>query len=620
MLNLNEKVDLEINKPRKKLYPARPSTEIESEIAEIEAIQSGNSPILKLSVEEKETLLSWENELGEQLEKISAIKSDVVVFYPGYFLTEAGQKDFSKIFPEQVLPNTIEEIKVLLFKKTAELAKLDPKIIDEISSNSSQFAQNTLEKSIMDGLASDGSLNIAELNNAKSCGLVLSPDQGKEKLSKLLELKKSLKATIKVSNKENTDNDQAKTLIARMYLAKLNEILTKQYEVLLKIQKKQDAIGADSLSESEKYILSKIKGKKNPERTRAILDKFIFGSDQSKNENRDYHQITSEITAKLSAVLDEQADFSTMQKDAITEKGLNADKVLTANINAQQRKSWGERILNAYGLLSEVSDDNYVKTRSTPAEDNKWQFVTRKDRKTKAVNPTQKVVLDSEDSKEDLIRALIVTCGHEIEGHVMQHHNKAKIPLRLFKKLGGDRKEILAEGGAVYNENLLIKEILGYSRAVSTYYLLALEAKRRGGDFVDCLMMAYGVELSKIRSKYDLSKEDHQEKFQKEISKNLLALIPRIKRIFSGVALDDKSGYLPNTKDTVYLEQEILMEKLAEKGLTKLAYVGGMNLKNIATLMKLGLISLDDIEEPKFVTKQIWEEIKAQYQHSAIET
>lgn len=589
----------------------RASLAVDDDLKELESLLKGVTPKLQMDESEKRDLLSLENEWALQLEEAFDIKTRSITLSTDYFWTEAGVVDLEKLFPGSPKPQTKQEMNELFYRRQSILATMDEQELDKISEVAAAYADNKLEESVFRGLDSQGFLNLDSIEYPASVALMLNPGLAVKKLDLLMNLRKKVKTTL--GSRDKTNLDEAKKILAQIYLPRINEMISGLAEFTLRIFKKRDALGEESLSSDEKQLLSRAVGGKNPVRARGLHDKFVFGVSPEKTDKGDYVQIGKAINAKLSVVLDarEGADVSINQ--ALLAKGLDPDKVRASNILPEQRGVWAKRILAAYGVLSEESGDDYVSGQGHPAKDGKWRFVSRKDRKTKAINFKQKVVLDSAVTQDDIIKALVVLCGHEIEGHVVQQINKEKIPLRIFQKVGGDRRHLLSEGGAVYNEQTLLKDLFGYDRLVKPTYLLAMEARKKGGDYAECLLMAYGVIISELRSAYDLNDAKDFERFTKEVKKSLKMLISSVRRVFSGVAFSDKTGILPNTKDTVYTEQEILMEKLNERGMTKLAFVGGMNIRNITALIKLGLLDFDQIETPKYVTRDIWNEIKSDY-------
>ncbi len=612
--NLTDRTDTqpESGQPRH-LYRERPSASVEAEIQDIRQIIDGTTETLQLSDEERKELLEFENPLGAEMEQAATMKARSETFNLGYFFTEAGKVEFAKLFPDVAMPEDVDGLRILFYSKIPELSLMDEKMLDTVSSTAQNYSEQQMESQILSTLDEQGNVALENMVYPASVRLVFDPQVTLGKLKKLRSIKKSLLRQKRELLPPLSGLMKAKKAVLQMYLARINEQLANFYSTLLKLQGKAEKIGEEKLDPAEREILTLIWGTKNRPRTQAVLDKFVFGASRELDPKGDYNQISREIEEKVLSVLDANKDFAVVQRNSILAQGLDPEKVLAENITPDQRKKWGDEVLAQYGLLSSDESGDYLKSQTTPAADNKWRYVLRADRKTLAINPKQKVVLDSSNTKRDLIKGLLVPVGHEIEGHVIQHENKARIPLRLFKIVGGDRGHLMSEGGAVYNEDKLIQQIFGYRRPIASYYLLAMKRKQQGGDFLDCFKAAYGVELSRIRAKYDLNNPLEKQKFLEEAQKAVRMLIPRVRRIFSGVELSDRTGYLPNTKDTVYLEQDILMEKLAKSGLQKLAYLGAVNLRNIATLMQIGLLKYEDIMEPKLHTLEIWESIKDRY-------
>jgi len=57
------------------------------------------------------------------------------------------------------------------------------------------------------------------------------------------------------------------------------------------------------------------------------------------------------------------------------------------------------------------------------------------------------------------------------------------------------------------------------------------------------------------------------------------------------------------------------MNKLRKSGIENCAFVKGVNLDTLATLMETGLVNLDDIQKPNLdPIRKIWEEIRPKYE------
>jgi hypothetical protein len=117
----------------------------------------------------------------------------------------------------------------------------------------------------------------------------------------------------------------------------------------------------------------------------------------------------------------------------------------------------GRRNSSCVRASERTAGSEYTSDRTGPAPDNKWQFVARDEFKTMAVDGKRKVIKCGRGS-QSVASLISVTLAHEIEGHVLQHENKSKIPLRLFKRLGSGRSVVFAECGAMSNQDTVSRD------------------------------------------------------------------------------------------------------------------------------------------------------------------
>ena len=101
------------------LYPERPSANLEEDLLILKKLLSGEAPKIELSEKEKSGLLSFENELGEELEKIFSSLAPPFSFHLDYFFSPEGrtelEKNFSISFVEK---NEIEIEQFILENRT----------------------------------------------------------------------------------------------------------------------------------------------------------------------------------------------------------------------------------------------------------------------------------------------------------------------------------------------------------------------------------------------------------------------------------------------------------------------------------------------------------------------
>ncbi len=646
------------NETKNKLffYPKRQADAVKDSIDRIVALNTGAEKQLNLSESDREHLLVEENQLGEKLEKNFELKINSVTFNVEFFLTPQGQKDLAEIFPEEIIPTNTPDLKKLLLKKQAvfadkefykeyfitttgqeKLKKLfkekvptDPaelpsfiasnekqlkgKALDELSGDALKNYDNETGKKLV--INTDGSLNITEGKIPETITIGLSPDIALKKYQGYRELRTLVKKELEsLKSPEMAELNKARKEVLKMYLTRINELIAESYPNLYYIVKKAQLLGMENLLESEQNLIEGVVGSKNIDKSLSRFDKLIHGADIETTG--EHPQVSTQLKNTAQSIKEVRQKLAVMNKDEkIREKGLDPEKLNSVMITAEERQQWGEEVLKAYGILSEMSASEFDSQRQGAAPDDKWQFVARSDRNTMAVDGKQKVVLDT-DKPRPIEKSLAVGIAHEIEGHVLQHLNKQLLPFRLFKKVGGGRQSVFAEAGAVYNESLFIKENFGYDRIPGGAYVSAMEERLRGGNYLDCVKTFYQARLPAITHKYpDLNVPQAK----KEMEALKVEAIDRAKRLFRGADLssdENPNSYLRSSKDSAYLEQDIVTDYLVASNLQALAYVAGINLDNAVTLMKLGMLDLTKIATPKFVAKDIWERIKGRF---ALET
>jgi hypothetical protein len=102
---------------RNSLYPERSFLRVDSEIARLKMIESGEVKKIELTEAEREEVLEYEAFLGEELEIINDIEVNSQIFYSEYFLTEKGREEFFQITGLEMVGDNIEEIQMFLLEK-----------------------------------------------------------------------------------------------------------------------------------------------------------------------------------------------------------------------------------------------------------------------------------------------------------------------------------------------------------------------------------------------------------------------------------------------------------------------------------------------------------------------
>jgi len=229
---------------------------------------------------------------------------------------------------------------------------------------------------------------------------------------------------------------------------------------------------------------------------------------------------------------------------------------------------------------------------------------------------------------------LMAILAHEIEGHAWRLRNRRKVPLRLVREFGSPRGESLSEAAGVWTEKETLKKAFEMEEVFEkrAYYWI-LREKERGGSFKDCFRAALLAKLGGEENLEELLGDG------KRFFKEGRAAFRETLRLFDAgkIPLDDKNGFLGDSAELSYLEQEVVTRQLgrleselisalkerkdagktirpeeeARSRLTRLIFVGGIDIYSVVDLLKLGVLKIEDIEEPPFVVAdQIWPRIK----------
>jgi len=263
-----------------------------------------------------------------------------------------------------------------------------------------------------------------------------------------------------------------------------------------------------------------------------------------------------------------------------------------------------------YDQKSSMPAEEFNSKRKGAAPDGKWQFVMSDGYGSMSVNKSQNIIKapTRDRSAHELISVML---GHEFS-HFIQSLNQSKIKLKLYDEIGGNRRMVLAEGAAMLMQKEISEQLFGFSELPKPNYVKAMSEKNNGGNYLDSVKAYYECSL-RI---YFATAENMDPMVLQEKAKELLRISVRgCKRLFrTGESLEAREAVLSKSKDTVYLEQLMVMEQLKEAGLEKFALVRGLNLDSLFILLKDGFIEEDDIETLNLnFIKNIWEKIKGNF-------
>lgn len=597
------------------LYPERASFGVETQIDKLQELESGELKKAELSEDEKKEILDFENSLGERLLEGKNIETFSGTFYSDYFVTEKGKKEFREIAGFDVEGETAQEVSSFLEEKRSELGKINSENIKKLCEDSRKYVDESLARSLANQIGENGELNISNVVIPTKTSLLLTPENALKKILSLRSFKKELKEiAVKLEENENDSSDflKAKAGILELYRRKVNEMIAESYYFSSLVLNLHDNFGGNGLSKEEKELLDFFGEKQQAERNYSRFDKFIHGASNEYDEQGMKRQVGSELLSFVEKLEGDYIENELTKNEQVRSRGLDPEKIFKKNISSDVFSGWANEVLELYGQKSQYPPSDYKITRAGAAPDDKWQFVARSDFGGMEVKLDQKVIKSPTEDKSifDTITKLL---AHEIEGHFVQGMNSSRVGLRLLSEIKGDRLSLFSEGGAVFIQNKVSQSAFGVKGLPLPHYIRAMAKKSEGGNFLDCIKAYHDSSMKLIRAKKDKSLISDEE-FTKEAKSKIKTAIGSSRRLFKiGSSLDSDSGMLSRSRDTVYVEQVLLMDKLEKARMTKYAFIGGANLDMLIILAENGLLDLDKIEWPKMYSLEYWERVKNNY-------
>jgi len=598
----------QIEKKKNFVFPERAFAGVEEAIAQIKKIESGEIQKIELSETEKEKILVFENNLGEQLEEIFDIKVVDVEIYPDFFLTDEGRNLFEEMTGFPIVANSLEEVEGFFYENREKIAALDGKKQAKLKGQSKKFSQEKQQDELQSTLDQEGNINIQGLENPKRFFILLSPEKASEKIYRMRKFKRQL---VQDYSKENTDESEnynkVQEKIIDLYRKRTNELIAEMFGYSVMIEKMSNKIGSSKLAEKEEGLLHQYPGMKKFVDMFSRYDRFVHGAgNMAENEK----QIGKDLENLANFIEEQSLENEKNKRKNAAAKGIDFYKLAkTYNIPKETFAFYAEKFFEEYGQKSSEPADTFDPNRKGPAADDKWQYCARNAYNAFDVSLKQKVIKAPirDRSIEELVAVLL---GHEFT-HFVQMLNQEKLPLRLFKKVCGDRRDMLVEGGGMMMQSQVSEELFGYKFFPRVQYVRTMAERQKGGTYLDCVKVYYQSSLKLLKANEgfnELPSVKKEELMKKEID----TAVKSVKRLFaSGDDYNSKAGFLTGSRSTVYLEQYAAMEKLKENGLDKYCLIRGLNLKAIASLMEMGFIDVSNIEVPKVdFIKKVWEEVK----------
>jgi hypothetical protein len=600
------------------LYPERPSEGIEDRIRMLGDFEAGRREKIPLTPEERTEIQSLEETLGVTLEKIFDITPKEATFFAEYFLNEEGKREFETLVgtPLGNAEETVQAVEKALYEAAPLLGKLDAKKRGSLTGHARDYSEQLLLRQLSSTRDAAGHIATVDIAPPKPVQLLLTPAENLAQITALQAFKNQLKQYTEMlavsATGKSAEFQQTLLGILKLYQSRVNAMLAEGKLDVFALQRKADALGRDALTEDERVLLVQVTGIQNAEMNLSRYDKFLFGATTEYDASGQRNQVGAALKNFADQFEEEYVASVVLRNEQIKTKGLDPEKIAAATVPVETVEQLAEETLRAYGLLSEQPASEYTPDRSGPASDNKWQFVTSDAYKTLAIDDKRKAIKCGRGN-QSVANLLSVTLAHEIEGHVLQHENKSKIPLRLFNRMGSGRSVVFAECGAMNNQDAVSREAFGYASPPHPYYVRAMQKKLEGGNYFDCLTAFYESTLKSVRLQKELGRISEEE-FEKQCEKNLKLAINRTKRLFRRSSdLAAPGSTLVNSKDTVYLEQVKLFQELKKHHLEKYAFVLGANLDALLFLMQSGFLDPKTIEEPRYHALKIWDRVHDDY-------
>lgn len=454
--------------------------------------------------------------------------------------------------------------------------------------------QEACQRNFSRQLTNKGEAKNVNLPKREAC--LLNPGEIAEKIAHLRAFKQDIKDQRREDKSATEDDLRAKQIILEIYQTYVNTIIANQYTI---------APVVDRMRETDVNLTPEVEEALNQ------LDNNFYGSFVEPKQASYYLQRINKF--KEGAGKDKESIPAILRQKGQEKQEQGAPEA------TEQYKHFNAYSLSP-GTAREVVD--YLFERYGFQD---WQAVVEKGRKTCVAWSSSKVMKLS-DEERGLVDFLAVI-AHE-NGHVLSHHNRSELfpteeeggsgNIRLLEdysdppSFGREQKSPgrvgpVAEAAAMRIEASTWREMVDMERSSLPYYFLILQEKEKGADFAGCFqkfLKAYG------QREYDLNYEEllaDEKKWQKAVD----YCFPRTLRIFRNFTpLEDDSGYLPTTKQLVYMTQEVLGDRL-EGEQEKLLYIHGIDWHIADKLAELGMIDLDKIKKPQMVVaREIWPEIK----------
>jgi len=542
-----------------------------------------------LSTDQRHVLQELERRMLPDLKDLYERHIISSVWFLDWFLTEEGREAIQHHFEEDI-PNTRDGLRAFLYTHQDQIRNNIPgKQRKQLANDSWKFVQKDVKEYLISCVNSHGDMVRPQRAAPERITIILDLEGLCENLRIADELLERLDVIEKDLNREvgeDVPEGFIEDMVA-MYRERVRELQLSYYVSGYPIAEKERVVGLKHLSNEEHHVFDWI-----PFQPRIrSWDAWAGEQDDIRYGSELAHLLGYDFSFGVEA-LAEYADEHTEERKQYCYEAYNRTKQQT--YSAFKVKSWADDLLNRYEFLSEHTE--YQEDRAGPPPDDKWQVVLTSTSHFRVI-PKQKVVTFPKGEDMSLKRALPVALGHELEGHVLQHENKTEVIPGLFQYVGGARRMLLAEGGAKAVEEEVFRQKFGLFPPPEPDYVAAIQERLRGGGFLECVRATYQAHIAgyqELKREGKLTEDD----LERVISSQMQRSISKARRVFRDGTMQRNDGYVTNSKDLVYLEQDLVREVLAEYGLEWAAYAGGMSLENLRRVLQWGLLSESQITTP----------------------
>lgn len=551
-------------------------------------------PEISLSEQEKQLVLEYEKVLlydskieSETLEGLETVWKKLIPeseFYLEYFLTPEGKQALVTQLgasEDAVEFDSLDAIQTFLYG--LDYSTFDAHNLDILSGASRQYSEKRMLQQFEAGQYAATDL----VENPHKISIIRKPDVLFEKITGYRKLKDFYK-----QEKENLESElyelkraeevnqseirvvQAKLALLKIYTRRLNTLIAELYFAAYQLKQQSEATGIEYDFNGS---FRSIEHSADATKTRTLLarlDRFINGTGDN----------STPISLELEHLADELKDTASNLHLVDSENARTIDTETL--VSAQELKTWMEVVLKHHNLLS--SSTEFDSDREGPAEDGKWQVVITPKSSSISRNSRQKVIKiapDFERTVSSLVPAgAIPVLDHELT-HLFQDENRMRLGLNIFDNVRTDRATATMEAGAIMVEAETQKELFGQERRPNLNYYAAMQRRLNGGSYKEC-----------VKAFYDSVIESEPEM---DTHKAMKLAINRTARLFKGGGrFDSTDGTITNSKDLVYLEQDILAHELAESNAQRFLFIGGVSLQTLAELHAVGLFDESQMQYP----------------------